>query len=78
MPSNNKPTEITLIVRDNRPTAIASSAHGAKLDAMAFNISYIASHAPNLLEGLMYLYDQARKLDPDMATYLANKTSKHS
>ncbi len=51
-----------LSVREDRPTAIASSSHNANVNAMAFNIIFIALRNPKLALEVMRLYDEAHKL----------------
>lgn len=54
-------TKITqLKIREDRPTALSSSAHGANLDAVAFNLIFLALRDPKLAVELLELYDRAR------------------
>ena len=50
---------IKLQVRSNRPTATASQAYNLKVDALAFNISFIAKYQPKLAIELLRLYAKA-------------------
>ena len=59
----SKSTKIT--VSDDASTGISSRAHGANLDALAFNVTFIASRNPNLAVKLLKLYDEARHIKPD-------------
>ncbi|HKU18119.1 MAG TPA: hypothetical protein VJP80_02490 [Candidatus Saccharimonadales bacterium] len=52
-------------VSENSPTGVASRAHGANVDALAFNITFIASRNPNLAVKIMKLYDEARQISAD-------------
>jgi len=51
-----------LNIREDRPTAISSSVHGSNLDAIGFNIAFLASRDPKLAIEIMKLYAQAHKL----------------
>ena len=50
---------IKLQVRSDRPTATASQAYNSKVDALAFNISFIAKYKPKLAIELLQLYARA-------------------
>jgi hypothetical protein len=59
---------IKLQVRSDRPTATASQAYNSKVDALAFNISFIAKYQPKLAVELLQLYANARTItenDPE-------------
>ena len=59
---------IKLQVRSDRPTATASQAYNSKVDALAFNISFIAKYQPKLAIELLQLYARARVItenDPE-------------
>lgn len=63
--SNPKTTKLT--IRSDRPTAITSSARNANLDAMGFNVPFIALHNPRLAIEIIKLYSDAhgiRESDP--------------
>lgn len=46
------------------PTAIASSEHGANLNAIAFNMTLIAQQDPGLAARIVQLYREADRLSP--------------
>ena len=50
---------IKLQVRSDRPTATASQAYNSNVDALAFNISFIAKYQPKLAIELLQLYARA-------------------
>lgn len=52
--SHEKSTKLT--IREDRPTALTSSAHGSNLDAIGFNIIFLASRNPKLAIEVMKLY----------------------
>lgn len=52
-------------IRENRPTAISSTAHGSNLDAVGFNIAFIAVRNPKLAVDILGLYAQAAEIKPD-------------
>jgi ABC-type nitrate/sulfonate/bicarbonate transport system substrate-binding protein len=59
---------IKLQVRSDRPTATASQAYNSKVDALAFNTSFIAKYQPKLAIELLRLYARARVItenDPE-------------
>lgn len=59
---------IKLQVRSDRPTATASQAYNSKVDALAFNISFIAKYQPKLAVELLQLYTKAHAItekDPE-------------
>ena len=59
---------IKLQVRSDRPTATASQAYNSKVDALAFNISFIAKYQPKLAVELLQLYAKAHAVtenDPE-------------
>ncbi|HEY6736993.1 MAG TPA: hypothetical protein VI322_04740 [Candidatus Saccharimonadia bacterium] len=60
MPETNS-TKLT--VRPDRPTAISSSGHGANVNAMAFNVPFIALYNPRLAIEIIKLYDEAHAID---------------
>lgn len=51
-------------VEQDNPTGIASRVHGANIDAVAFNITLIASKNPTLAVKLMELYQEAYTISP--------------
>ena len=56
------PKVTQLKIREDRPTALSSSAHGANLDAVAFNLAFIALRNPKLAVELLKLYDRAHQI----------------
>lgn len=59
---------IKLQVRSDRPTATASQAYNSKVDALDFNISFIAKYQPKLAVELLQLYANAHAItenDPE-------------
>ena len=59
---------IKLQVGNDRPTATASQAYNSKVDALAFNISFIAKYQPKLAIELLQLYTKAHTItenDPE-------------
>ena len=59
---------IKLQVRSDRPTATASQTYNSKVDAPAFNISFIAKYQPKLAVELLQLYAKAHAItenDPE-------------
>lgn len=61
--SEEKTTKLN--IRQDRPTAIASSAHGSSADALGFNMTFLAARNPKLAVELMKLYAQARQVKAD-------------
>jgi hypothetical protein len=51
-----------LNVREDRPTAISSSAHGSNLDSIGFNVAFLASRDPKLAIEIIKLYARAHKI----------------
>ena len=60
---DGKPTKLN--IRPDRPTALSSSAHNANLNALGFNIIFIAVRNPKLAAEIMKLYARAHKLQED-------------
>ena len=59
---------IKLQVRSDHPTATASQAYNSKVDALAFNIPFIAKYQPKLAIELLRLYAKAHAItenDPE-------------
>lgn len=79
--NESKSTKIS--IREDRPTAIASAAHGANLDAVGFNIAFLAIRNPKLAIEVLKLYKLAHEVqendpqapDEDFALF-ANEVSK--
>jgi hypothetical protein len=59
--SDAKSTKLN--IREDRPTALASSAHGSNVDAVGFNLLFIAARNPKLAIEIMKLYAQARQVE---------------
>jgi hypothetical protein len=53
-----------IAIREDMPTSITSSQHGANLDTVGFNIRFILERKPNLAVEVFKLYDQAHQLQP--------------
>jgi len=51
-----------LTIRSDRPTAVSSSGRGANVDAMAFNLIFIALRNPKLAVELLRLYNEAHAI----------------
>ena len=60
---NPKISQVSL--HDDSPTGINSKVHGANIDALAFNISLIASKNPALALKIFELYNEAHQISPD-------------
>lgn len=58
--TDKKSTRLT--IREDRPTGISSSAFGSNVNAMGFNILFIASKNPRLAVEIMKLYAEAEKI----------------
>ena len=59
---------IKLQVRSDRPTATASQEYNSTVDALAFDISFIAKYQPKLAVELLQLYAKAHAItenDPE-------------
>lgn len=54
-----------LSIREDHPTAISSSAYGSNVDALGFNITFLAARNPKLAVELMKLYAQAQQVKED-------------
>jgi hypothetical protein len=61
--SDKKSTKLT--VREDQPTGIASSAFGSNVDALGFNILFIAARNPKLAVEIMELYAKAQQIQTD-------------
>lgn len=57
-----EPKSTKLNVRNDRPTAISSLVGGSNLDAIGFNIAFIATHSPKLAIEILRLYAQAHQI----------------
>jgi hypothetical protein len=58
--SDAKSTKLS--IHEDRPTGLASSSHGSNVNAMGFNLLFIAARNPKLAIEIMRLYAEARKL----------------
>ena len=73
----NNPKYTKLSIREDKAASIASSGHNANLDAIGFNMLFIAWRQPKLAIEIMKLFAQASKIkeddpqapDEDMALY---------
>lgn len=65
---------IKLQVRSDRPTATASQAYNSKVDALAFNISFIAKYQPKLAVELLQLYAKAHAVTEMIRKHLTKIT----
>lgn len=54
-----------LNVREDRPTALASSVHGSNVDALGFNLLFIAQRNPKLAVEILKLYAKAHAIQQD-------------
>ena len=61
--SDAKTTKLN--IREDRPTALSSSVHGSNLDAIGFNIAFLAARNPKLAIEIMKLYALAHKVQED-------------
>lgn len=61
--SDAKSTKLN--IREDRPTALSSSVHGSNLDAIGFNIAFLAARNPKLAIEVMKLYTLAHKVQQD-------------
>jgi len=59
---NESPKSTKLNIREDRPTALSSSVHGSNLDAIGFNIAFLAARNPKLAIEIMKLYALAHKV----------------
>lgn len=60
--------ESRITIKSDNPTAITSSAMGANVNALAFNLDIIASKNPDLAIAIMELYERAKNLDSNDPT----------
>lgn len=58
--SDKKTTKLS--IHEDQATGIASSVFGSNIDAMGFNLLFIASKNPKLAIEVMKLYAEARKI----------------
>jgi hypothetical protein len=57
-----KPKTTKLNVREDRPTALTSSAHGSNLDAIGFNLNFLSLRSPKLAVEIIKLYSEAHSV----------------
>lgn len=62
-----KQTEMT--IRSNKATGISSSAHGANISGVAFNVEFIASKNPVLATRILKDYKEATAIKADDPQY---------
>ena len=55
--SDSKSTKLN--VREDRPTAISSTAYGSNIDAAGFNVTFLALRNPKLAIAILKLYEEA-------------------
>jgi len=60
--TNSDSESTRLNIRKDRPTAISSRIYGTVVDALAFNIDFIALKNPKLAVELLRLYEEAHKI----------------
>ena len=60
---DKKSTKLT--IHGDQPTTVASSAYGSNVDALGFNILFIAARDPKLAVEIMKLYAKARQIQED-------------
>jgi hypothetical protein len=58
----DEPNSTKLNIREDRPTALSSTVHGANLDAVGFNIEFLAKRNPHLVIELLRLYTDAHRI----------------
>jgi hypothetical protein len=61
--SDVKSTKLT--IREDRATALSSSAHGSNMDAIGFNLTFLALRNPKLAVEILRLYALAHAVDED-------------
>lgn len=57
--------QIHILIKDNAPTGVTSTAYDANVDAVGFNINFILSKNPTLALAIMKLYKEAHAITPD-------------
>ena len=57
--------ETRITIKSDSPITISSSALGANINALGFNIDLIAAKNPNLAIAIMSLYEQAKNIHSD-------------
>jgi hypothetical protein len=61
--SDAKSTKLN--IREDRPTALSSSVRGSNVDAVGFNLLFIAAHNPKLAVEILKLYAKAHEIQED-------------
>jgi hypothetical protein len=64
----SEPKSTNLTIREDRSTAISSSAYGANLNAVGFNIAFLAARNPKLAVDILRLYTLAHEVQQDDPT----------
>lgn len=59
------PKSTQLKVREDRPTAIAGTVYGSNLNAIGFNINFLALRNPKLAVEILRLYSKAHEVQVD-------------
>jgi hypothetical protein len=59
------PKSTKLNIRENRPTAISSRAGGSNLEAIGFNLNFLALRNPKLALEVLKLYSNAHDVKED-------------
>lgn len=49
-------------VYEDLPTSVSSTLYGANLDCFAFNVGLISKHRPDLVQKLIDLYEECKKI----------------
>jgi len=58
----DKMSDTKLNIREDKATAISSSLYGANINAIGFNILFIAQRNPKLAVEILRLFDEAKKI----------------
>lgn len=61
----NDPKYTKLSIREDKAASIASSAHGANINAIGFNVLFIALRNPKLAVEILKLFARASKVKED-------------
>jgi hypothetical protein len=61
--SDAKSTKLN--IREDRPTALSSSVHGSNVDAVGFNLLFIAQRNPKLAVEILKMYAEAYEVQED-------------
>lgn len=61
----NNPKYTKLSIREDKAASIASSANNANIDAVGFNVIFIALRKPKLALEIMRLFKEASKIKED-------------